>query len=133
MMRAARTSPDATAFRVLAALERYQSALGMLTGGNASTSALQDLGNAFRALRVECASLPVVNVRWAALLISHYEFLNLLAPWTQALTEAAMMQAQAQVETHQTHIDALAQACRVLMRGRRSTWGTRTHRFGTAA
>ena|SRR5205085_9827443 len=113
------TSRDACAFRVAAALERYQAAMTCVTEWDSGPKALHALADSFRVLRLECAGLPVVNVSWAALLISHFELLSLLAPGARCLRERAGVHADAQLQRHHSLIDALARECRSLMRTHR--------------
>ena len=114
-MRTSRCShQDAAAFFVAAALERYQAALTRLLTCERRVPCLHEVIEAFEALRMECAALPVVSVAWAAALISHFELLSGICGY-KGPEDAST---QERLRDHQLHIDALSRECRLLMRGR---------------
>jgi hypothetical protein len=123
MRRPGITTPYATASRIAVALDRYRAAVDRAARSSGG-AALRALEQEFHLLRLECARLPVANVEWVVLLISHFEVLSLVLPSSGDAPEAGNRPGEAPWRKHRAHIADLAAQCRRWIDGHGRQGGT---------
>ena len=69
---------EATAFQIVALLERYEADVEPLVSADIDLDLYARVSGHIDQMRLLCASLPVISVAWVHLLISHTELMHSL-------------------------------------------------------
>lgn len=110
-----REAAQASALRVVAALETYEQQVRRLAAEWLDIELYHSASAEIERIRAACAKLPQVSVAWVDLLISHAELVHCLWRSGQPQGASAAALVQQRLHEHLASIAALAERCRMLV------------------